>query len=361
MSVFFRSLITWFRKTGWLRNQLLEELPLRSELFSADQMELYGRTLAASHTVSPKRSPDQLLARLAANESTLIGVCNVLTASVKANHRLTPAGEWLFDNFHLLEEQIRTAKHHLPKNYSRELPRLVRGPSAGLPRVYDIALQTISHGDGRVDTETLSRFVAAYQSVTTLQLGELWAIPIMLRLALIENLRRVAVYIEIGRLETNLAVKWADEMTKVVESDPKGLILIIADMARSNPPMTAPFVSEFVRRLQGQSPTLALPLKWIEQSLAESNRTIEELVQSGNQQQAADQVSISNSIGSLRMLGAVDWRDFTEAASAIETILREDPGGVYGRMDFITRDRYRHVVERLAKGGTNDASAGSGS
>ncbi|WP_445082975.1 GH36-type glycosyl hydrolase domain-containing protein [Candidatus Nitrotoga sp. 1052] len=344
------SLTTWFRKIGWPGTQLREELPLRSELFSADQMELYGRILAASHTVSPKRSPDQLLARLAANESTLISVCNVLTATVKANHRLTPAGEWLFDNFHLLEEQIRTAKHHLPKNYSRELPCLVRGSSAGLPRVYDIALQTISHGDGRVDTETLSRFVASYQTVTTLQLGELWAIPIMLRLALIENLRRVAVYIEIDRLERNLAVKWADEMTKVVEKDPKGLILVIADMARSDPPMTAPFVSEFVRRLQGQSPALALPLKWIEQSLAESNRTIEELVQSGNQQQAADQVSISNSIGSLRMLGAVDWRDFTEAASAIETILREDPGGVYGRMDFVTRDRYRHVVERLAKG-----------
>ncbi|MCE9549838.1 MAG: cyclic beta 1-2 glucan synthetase [Betaproteobacteria bacterium] len=352
ISDFLSSLTNWYRKKiGWPRVLLREELPLRSELFSADQMELHGRILAASHAVSPKRSPDQLLARLAANESTLISVCSVLTATVKANHRLTPAGEWLFDNFHLLEEQIRTAKHHLPKNYSRELPCLVRGSSAGLPRVYDIALQTISHGDGRVDTETLSRFVAAYQTVTTLQLGELWAIPIMLRLALIENLRRVAVYIEIDRLERNFAVKWADEMTKVVEKDPKGLILVIADMARSDPPMTASFVSEFVRRLHGQSPALALPLKWIEQSLAESNRTIEELVQSGNQQQAADQVSISNSIGSLRMLGSVDWRDFTEAASAIETILREDPGGVYGRMDFITRDRYRHVVERLAKGG----------
>ncbi|MEO6422540.1 MAG: glucoamylase family protein [Candidatus Nitrotoga sp.] len=339
----------WFRKIGWTRTQLREELPLRSELLSADQMELFGKTLAGSHAVSSKRSPDQLLARLAANESTLISVCNILTATVKANHRLTPAGEWLFDNFHLLEEQIRTAKHHLPKNYSRELPCLVRGTSAGLPRVYDIALQTISHGDGRVDTETLSRFVAAYQTVTTLQLGELWAIPIMLRLALIENLRRVAVHIEIDRLERNLAVKWADEMIKVAEVDPKGLILIISDMARSNPPMTAPFVSEFVRRLQGQNRVLALPLQWIEQCLAESHRTIEELVQSDNQQQAVDQISVSNSIGSLRIIGAVDWRDFTEAASAIESILRKDPSGVYDRMDFITRDRYRHVVEQLAK------------
>ena len=101
--------------------------------------------------------------------------------------------------------------------------------------------------------------------------------------------------------------------------------------------------------MQGQSPALALPLTWIEQRLAESNRTIEQLVQSGNQQQAADQVSISNSIGSLRMLGAIDWREFAESNSVVERTLRQDPGGVYGRMDFATRDRYRHVVERLAK------------
>ena len=118
--------------------------------------------------------------------------------------------------------------------------------------------------------------------------------------------------------------------------------------------MTTSFVSELARRLQGQSPALALPLTWIEQRLAESNRTIEQLVQSGNQQQAADQLSISNSIGSLRMLGAIDWREFAESNSVIERTLRLDPGAVYGRMDFATRDRYRHAVERLAK--TSDAS-----
>src|SRR5437660_1145482 len=134
-------------------------------------------------------------------------------------------------------------------------------------------------------------------------------------------------------------------MTDIADSDPKSLILVVADMARSDPPMTTSFVSELARRLQGQSPALALPLTWIEQRLAESNRTIEQLVQSGNQQQAADQLSISNSIGSLRMLGAIDWREFAESNSVIERTLRQDPDGVYGRMDFATRDRYRHAVE----------------
>ena len=155
--------------------------PLRAELFSADQMEQYGAVLAASHQLTKRRGPDHLLARLADNESTLRSICGVLTVAVTANHQLTPAGEWLLDNLYLIQEQIRTAKRHLPKGYSRQLPRLERGSSAGLPRVYDIALQTIAHGDGRIDIESLSRFVASYQTVSTLQLGELWAIPIMLR------------------------------------------------------------------------------------------------------------------------------------------------------------------------------------
>jgi len=326
-----------------------EEPPLRSELLSADQMEQHGKTLAGTHRLSPGRAPDQLLARLAENEGVLIEVCDLLTAAVKANRRIAPAGEWLLDNFYLIEEQIRTAKRHLPKGYSRELPRLAHGPSAGLPRVYDIALEAISHGDGRVDPESLSRFVAAYQKVTTLKLGELWAIPIMLRLALIENLRRVGARVAASTIDRDLADSWADQMMEIAETDPKSLILVIADMARSNPPMVSSFVAELARRLQGQSSALALPLTWIEQRLSEYGLTIEQLVQSETQKQASGQVSISNSIGSLRFLGAMDWREFVETMSGVEQKLQEDPGGVYGKMDFTTRDRYRHVVEKIAK------------
>jgi len=326
-----------------------DEPPLRAELFGADQMEQHGKTLAGSHRLSSRRAPDQLLARLAENEQVLLEACNLLTAAVKGNRRISPAGEWLLDNFYLIEEQIRTAKRHFPKGYSRELPRLAHGPSGGLPRVYDIALEAISHGDGRVDPESLSRFVAAYQKITALKLGELWAIPIMLRLALIENLRRAGARVAASTLDRDRADAWADQMMEIAEKDPKSLILVIADMARSNPPMVSSFVAELARRLQGQSSALALPLTWIEQRLSESGLTIEQLVQSETQKQASGQVSISNSIGSLRFLGAMDWREFVETMSGVERKLREDPGGVYGRMDFATRDRYRHAVEKTAK------------
>ena len=340
--------------SGWRRRHFVsdkraDQTPLRAELFSADQMEQHGKALAGRHVLGKFGTQNRLLKRLDQNQQVLLDARNILTVAVKKKLAITPAGEWLLDNYYLIEEQIRTAKKHLPNSYSRELPRLAKGPSRGLPRIYDLALEAISHGDGRMDSESLLRFVASYQTVTPLTLGELWAFPIMLRLALIENLRRVSARITDAKNHVDLAQDWANRMMEMAASDPKSLILIIADMARSNPPMVSSFVAEITRRLQGHGPALALPLTWIEQRLAESSLTIEQLVLSENQQQAADQVSMSNTIGSLRFLGAMDWKVFVETMSHVEQVLLKDIDGLYGDMDFSTRDRYRHVIDRLAK------------
>src|SRR3546814_13961282 len=139
-------------------------------------------------------------------------------------------------------------RRHLPKGYSRELPRLDGGPSDQLPRVYYIALNAISHGDGRVDVESLGRFIAAYQSVTPLTLGELWAIPIMLRLALIENLRRVSAPVIAGRIDRDLADLWGDRFTEMADSAPTSVMLVLADMARSHPPHRSACLAAIVPR-----------------------------------------------------------------------------------------------------------------
>ena len=344
-----RALTALFRSGRPSHRKFEHEPALRSELFSADQMESHGVQLAGQHQLSTQPSSNLLLARLADNEDVLTSSCETMTEAAFASQRVTPAAEWLLDNFYLVEEQISTTRKHLPKGYMRELPRLANGPAAGLPRVYHIALETISHGDGRVDSESLSRFVASYQTVTPLTLGELWAIPIMLRLALIENLRRVATRVMTDWEDRNLALDWSRRLEETAERDPKSIVLTVADLARSNPPIASSFVAELARRLQGQSAALALPLSWIEQLLSESGLSIEHLVHLEAQQQAADQVSISNTIGSLRLLSATDWRVFVESMSIVEHTLRSDPAQIYAAMDFSTRDHYRHVVERLAK------------
>ncbi|MEW6516646.1 MAG: glucoamylase family protein [candidate division FCPU426 bacterium] len=334
---------------GEIAQQLGQEQPLRAELFSVEQMMEYAKKLVQLHALESARGPDRLLPRLNENEKLLLEAHQSLEDKAAKKPSLLPAEEWFLDNFHLIEEQIRIIRKHFPKAYSRELPLLKAGKAAGFPRVYDIALEVISHGDGRVDAGSLSAFVDAYQTSTALKLGELWAIPIMLRLALVENLRRVAARITAGKLDRQQAGYWAARMTRIAAKDPKNLVLEMADMSRSNPPMSSAFVAELTRRLQGQGPTLALPLTWLEQRLSETGSSIEQLVRLENQRQAEDQVSISNSIASLRFLNAMDWREFVETMSRVEQNLARDPGDVHRRTDFATRDRCRHQVEFLAR------------
>jgi len=327
-----------------------DEEPFRSELYSSEQLDSHAISIAGAHRLQATRPADQLLKRLDDNEHTLLEVRNLLVGNVRTGKAITPGGEWLLDNFYLIEEQVILARKHLPKGYSEALPALDGGRTAGMPRVYDIVLEVISHSDGRVDARNLGSFVAAYQTITELKLGELWAIPIMLRLAVIENLRRVCGKIALDMIDHNLADYWADKMIDTAREAPGDLILTIADMARSMPPLSSAFVAGFIRILQGKGPALALPLNWLEQQLSGTGAGSSDLVRQENQKQAVDQVSVRNSIGTLRFTGTTDWRNFVEAHSSVERILAKDPAGTYSRMDFATRDSYRHKVESIAAG-----------
>ena len=299
------------------------------------------------------RGSSSLLARLDQNEEILRSF-NRGTLEVGEVRSVTPAAEWLLDNFYLIEEQIQTARRHLPRSYSRELPRLADGPSAGLPRVYDIVLELITHVDAQVDAEPLRAFIAAYQSISPLKLGELWAVPIMLRLALIENLRRVTSRLMVAREERNLANLWVSRLQKMSVDNPSHLVVVVAEMAKSDLPLTSSFVTEFCKKLSSQNQVLHFARTWIEHRLANEELSLDPLVHQESQNQAADQVSVSHSITSLRMLSAKDWREFVEVSSVVEQTLRGDPSAVYPAMDFSTRDSYRHAVETIAKDGELD-------
>jgi len=332
------------------------DAPLRSELFGTQQLEQHARMLAGQHQVTSRSPPKELLPRLTENERILRDY-NLYAARNESKRPMTPASEWLLDNFYLVKEQITLTRRHLPSNYNRELPKLLNGPAAGYPRVYGLITELIAHVDGRVTMEQLSAFVAAYQTIKELTLGELWAIPIMLRLALIENLRRIVQQLTYGREQRDLADAWAERMIKVVEGNPSDLFIMIAELAQSKPTLTSAFVAELSRRLQGHGPVLQHAGHWLEQRLEDEGRNLEELIQLESQLQAADQVSVGNCITSLRGLGAFDWREFVETLSVVEQTLRGDPARIYPQMDFPTRDSYRHVVEQIARHGKSPEGA----
>src|ERR1051325_6070825 len=340
----------WARMISYISTNRVQAL--RAELFSIEQLKVHARSLAEKHELDGWSATERLLPRLAENEKVLLQAYELVSEAITENRRVSPAAEWLLDNFYLIEQQIQMARRHLPRAYSRQLPRLLHGSSAGFPRVYDLMLELIAHVDGRVDAENLTSFIVAYQTVNALKLSELWAIPIMLRLALIENLRGVAQRIAFRRQCRNQAGIWADRLVETSEKNPKQLVFVLADLARTNPQISSAFVDEFCRRLQGGNPSLNLALSWIEQRLAEEEGvTTEQLLRADSHNQSADQVTVSHSIGSLRFLGAMNWNDFVENMSAVEKILRQDPAGVCAGMHFATRDRYRHCVEDIAKAG----------
>jgi cellobiose phosphorylase len=330
---------------------------LRSELFSIEQLKRHAVTLAGQHSLDPHPGADRLLPRLADNARVLLAAYDVVTAAATSGQRIAPAEAWLLDNFYLIEQQIGLARRHLPRGYSRQLPRLADGLSAGFPRIYDLALELISHMDGRVDSDNTTQFVAAYQSVAPLKLGELWAFPIMLQLALLENLRRVGLRIARRREERDAAIGWADRMLATAEREPKQLIQLLAEFANADVPLTAAFVEEFYARLQAQGPAMAFVQTWVEQKLLEQGVTATQLSAAAGRTAATNQISIANSIGSLRFIGAMDWRDYVESLSVVEQTLREDPAGMHASQDFATRDRYRHVIEDIARGSSRSEPA----
>src|SRR5690606_25531511 len=178
-----------------------DEAPFRLDLLSNAQMRSLGERIALEHTILKNQQSDKVLRRLNENEEVIIKVQQLLTEAVKDKYTIAPASEWFLDNLYLIKEQISIAKKHLPKGYSKTLPMLATGKSAGMPRVYDIALEIISHSDGRIDIANLTAFIEGYQSNNILTIGELWAVPIMLRFAIIENIRRIASRIAIDRLD----------------------------------------------------------------------------------------------------------------------------------------------------------------
>ncbi|HEX7531000.1 MAG TPA: hypothetical protein VF333_07645, partial [Pyrinomonadaceae bacterium] len=327
------------------------ELPIREELYSIERLEQYAVVLAAEHKIAEKpQRVSLLLPRLEENGRKLIAAYKALAESIRAEHVISPAAEWLVDNFHIVEEQVREIREDLPKSYYHELPKLAEGDFRNYPRIYALSVALIAHTDSHLDTETLRRFINAYQKVAPLSIGELWAVAISLRLSLVENLRRLATRIVSSRTERDEADRLADKVLELAQRAPEEVSpLFVARMAKRKS-LGRAFAVQLTQRLREQDPGVMPVMEWLEKQLAKKGLSIEKIVHEEHDRQAAAQVTVGNIITSMRLLSNLDWKDFFETVSLIDPELAKDPAAVYSRMDFATRDRYRHSIERISKG-----------
>ncbi len=287
-----------------------------------------------------------VLPRLVENGRVLLAAYRAIAAAIREERAISPASEWLVDNFHIVDEQIREIRDDLPSGYYRQLPKLAAGPLAGYARVYGLAWGFVEHTDSRFDLELFRRYVRAYQRVEPLTIGELWASAISLRLVLVENLRRLVDALIARRRARDAADATADRLLGV-SGQPAGPDVVIGELAADPPGV--PFAVQLDRRLrEEEGGGVAAVLAWLRGQLAARGTTSDDVVRTDHQEQMAIHVTVRNVITSMRLLSAVDWTEFFESVSLVEAALRD--GTRVAEMDFPTRDRYRAAVEELARG-----------
>jgi len=281
------------------------EESIRAELFSIERLEQHAASLAAAQPVTARPVTGRsLAARLRDNESVLLEAYRATADSVGEGRAITPAAEWLLDNYHLVEEQIREIRDDLPSGYYRQLPKLATGPFAGYPRVLGVAWAFVAHTDSRFDPEMLRRFVRAYQRVQPLTIGELWAVAITLRIVLVENLRRGARRIVTSRAARQEADALADRLLDVNAQPAEPIRSVFQHYEQG--PLPGAFAVQLVQRLRDQDPKVTRALMWLEERLAAQGTTADQIVHDEHQRQGATNVTVRNIITNIRLISNVD-------------------------------------------------------
>ena len=321
---------------------------LRGELFSSDHLAEHAAEVAKAHGKPSSRiTPGPLRKRFAAARARIRAAYEILSRDFPSKREPTPAEEWLLDNSHVVDEQIREIQEDLPWGYLVELPRVSQGAMRGYPRVYGLCLDYLRHTDARVDLTSLASYVLSYQRVSRLTIGELWAVPIMLRLGLTLVVGALAVS-EASTKDRELADEWADKLVEAGHSI-EGLKKLLAKLDASQESFNGGFLVQLLKRIREHDAPLSAASEWVRARCEAMGTPPDELTRRQHLRQAADQVSVGNAITSMRAIAALDWTRFFELTSSVEEVLQRDPSGAYPCMDQPSRDHCRHAVERLSR------------
>ncbi|TGD41549.1 glycosyl transferase [Pseudotabrizicola sediminis] len=328
--------------------------PIRADLFGTERLEHHARSLAIAQPIVAHltRGMPRLDARVAENAQTLLTSYQTCAQALQAGKTIAPAAEWLLDNFHLVEEQLRQIREDLPHGFYRQLPKLADGPFAGYPRVLGIAWAYIAHTDSLVSGHILGRFVKAYQQVQPLMIGELWAIAITLRIVLIENMRRLTAQIVEGQQQRQEADDIVDAVFDAEKTPGQSQLSTMHSVISRYEisPLPEIVAAQIAKRLRGFDPAQTPLFAWLEDRLARQDASIEQVVTSAQLRQAASNVTMRNIVTSMRLVSEMDWADFFEDVSLVDAQMRA--GSDFAAMEFATRNRYRTTIEILARGTT---------
>ncbi|MEY7999829.1 glucoamylase family protein [Clostridium sp. Mt-5] len=313
---------------------------------SREELKKHARKISIVPAADRKGSCKKKLMRSLDKEyKNILSGRSFFEDEIKRRIEIAPCAEWLLDNLYLIKKEYKDIKANMPESYYRELPIITEGIMKGYPRIYYIAKEMLSHTYGTVDEDTIEDFINAYEENTILKNCELWALPIMIRIALIQNISNITKDIIFMQKERNRAETAAEKIINSGENVNNGIEELKEEKIR----FTSHFTEKFIRILRDNFIEDARVYNWIDEELDKRDRTVKRMVNIDHQKQGIYQVSMENFINGIREIGALNWKENFEHLSYVEQILERDPAGTYGRMDFYSRDYYRHRVEKLSK------------
>ncbi|RJG45648.1 glucoamylase family protein [Mesorhizobium sp. DCY119] len=320
------------------------EQPIRSNYLPEDRLRALGESLARNEVTDfYGLKPFDFQARNRENAEKILAVYRATNAAQAKGDAITPAGQWLLDNNYLVEETIFQIKRDLPRRFYRELPTMTLSNGVVVPRALVLAWVYVAHSDSTVLADMFKALVDGYQSVEPMHIGELWALPSLLRFVLIENLRRLAVRVNRAHEMRQIANDVADRVLAFVDGDDRKTILSsYTEHARDTT-----FATQLLHRLRDGSQNSGRALVWLEDQLEKSGSDAEEIIIKEHQTLSSGNVTTGNIIKGLRLLNDVDWTIWFESVSPVDGLLRERSN--FGELDFQSRDQYRQAIEDLAR------------
>lgn len=329
-----------------LRDDFLEEKhqEIKTEPLTMEQLRHAAAELAKGQcaAVVNGHSAPSLLGRLAKSSQILKFLRQDIADAEFIEQTLPVSAEWLLDNMYVIEGSIEDVKHNLPKKYYRELPKTANG----LPRIYAIADEIVKSTAGRLSKETISEFLDSYQKTCVLTIGELWALPLMLRLRLIEWIQYLAIHIDNRMREGEIASFWGNRLLYAVRHDKERIEDLLNEISKEQTEPSAHFAEELIDHLFDEENLLPLIREWLEEHFA---IPLTDVLHQEQIHETSEQVVFSSCVLSLIALSQLSWPLIFEAASKVNGILTKDPIGIYPQMDFQTRNHYREAVEQIAR------------
>jgi len=341
ISLLLWTILIWLRKT--------HKLNMRDASLTSEELDDHAKRIALEHSISKKKSLlNWPVPRLNDNYDFILSVYKGLNEDIQKKRPIHASAEWLLDNFYIIEEQVKVLRRELTKKNYLRLPVLQKGPFKGYARIFTIAADLVAHTDGQVDEAILIDYLKAYQTNSVLFDREIWAVPTVIRLALIENLRPLCENIKNTQLEWHKADELYGEWLKNESRDGEKASKVITDCLKAMEDINPSFIEHLSYRLRRSGRSYMSVLRDMDYVIFRLGASAQQITQKEHSTRSANTVSMGNSITSLRCFGTTDFADFFQSASFVEQILSQDPDGTYPQMDISSRNYYRTRIEEMA-------------